>query len=93
MEITIFMGLFVSVPIQRPPKLQGTNGLVINFSFFFTRNNKNAICQKCKEEDPNTLGEESLLAEDRVSCSSQIINLSITILCSHHWTGVQKGII
>ncbi|XP_072792761.1 TNF receptor-associated factor 1 isoform X3 [Taeniopygia guttata] len=29
------------------------------------RNNKNAICQKCKEEDPNTLGEESLLAEER----------------------------
>ncbi|NXM59095.1 TRAF1 factor, partial [Illadopsis cleaveri] len=29
------------------------------------RNNKNAICQKCKEEDPSTLGEESLLAEER----------------------------
>ncbi|XP_009071396.1 PREDICTED: TNF receptor-associated factor 1, partial [Acanthisitta chloris] len=34
------------------------------------RNNKNAICQKCKEEDPNTLSEESLLAEEKQSHST-----------------------
>uniref|UniRef100_A0A8C2TEN2 TNF receptor-associated factor n=1 Tax=Coturnix japonica TaxID=93934 RepID=A0A8C2TEN2_COTJA len=31
------------------------------------------FCQKCKEEDPNTLSEGSLLAEERVSCGSQPI--------------------
>uniref|UniRef100_A0A8C2Y9Q4 TNF receptor-associated factor 1 n=1 Tax=Coturnix japonica TaxID=93934 RepID=A0A8C2Y9Q4_COTJA len=36
-------------------------------------NNKNPVCQKCKEEDPNTLSEGSLLAEERVSCGSQPI--------------------
>ncbi|XP_009700926.1 PREDICTED: TNF receptor-associated factor 1, partial [Cariama cristata] len=37
------------------------------------RNNKNAICQKCKEEDPSTLSEGSLLAEER-NPSTPLIN-------------------
>lgn len=64
---------FISVCIQRHPKLQLTNWLFI----LFARNNKNPICQKCKEEDPSTLSEGSLLAEERVSRSYQFINLSL----------------
>ncbi|XP_010122949.1 PREDICTED: TNF receptor-associated factor 1, partial [Chlamydotis macqueenii] len=40
---------------------------------FFNGNNKNAICQKCKEEDPSTLSEGSLLAEEREhSCEGNL---------------------
>ncbi|NWX62372.1 TRAF1 factor, partial [Promerops cafer] len=59
------------------------------------RNNKNAICQKCKEEDPNTLGEESLLAEDKAfgdaAINKEISELRVhcvTLGCS--WSGIMK---
>ncbi|XP_068067112.1 TNF receptor-associated factor 1 isoform X2 [Anomalospiza imberbis] len=59
------------------------------------RNNKNAICQKCKEEDPNTLGEESLLAEERAfgdaAINKEISELRVhcvTLGCS--WSGIMK---
>ncbi|NXI15974.1 TRAF2 factor, partial [Irena cyanogastra] len=59
------------------------------------RNNKNAICQKCKEEDPNTLGEESLLAEERAfgdaAINKEISELRVhcvTLGCS--WTGIMR---
>ncbi|NXH49710.1 TRAF1 factor, partial [Dicaeum eximium] len=59
------------------------------------RNNKNAICQKCKEEDPNTLGEESLLAEER-AFGDAAINKEISELRVHcvtpgcSWSGIMK---
>ncbi|NWU27417.1 TRAF2 factor, partial [Dyaphorophyia castanea] len=59
------------------------------------RNNKNAICQKCKEEDPNTLSEESLLAEERAfgdaAINKEISELRVhcvTLGCS--WSGIMK---
>ncbi|XP_033374287.1 TNF receptor-associated factor 1 isoform X2 [Parus major] len=59
------------------------------------RNNKTAICQKCKEEDPNTLGEESLLAEERAfgdaAINKEISELRVhcvTLGCS--WSGIMK---
>ncbi|NWR08731.1 TRAF1 factor, partial [Paradoxornis webbianus] len=62
---------------------------------WIVRNNKNAICQKCKEEDPNTLGEESLLAEERAfgdaAINKEISELRVhcvTLGCS--WSGVMK---
>ncbi|NXE92028.1 TRAF2 factor, partial [Menura novaehollandiae] len=62
---------------------------------WIVRNNKNAICQKCKEEDPNTLSEESLLAEERAfgdaAINKEISELRVhcvTLGCS--WSGVMK---
>ncbi|NXD00202.1 TRAF1 factor, partial [Certhia familiaris] len=62
---------------------------------WIVRNNKNAICQKCKEEDPNTLGEESLLAEEKAfgdaAINKEISELRVhcvTLGCS--WTGIMK---
>ncbi|NXH03252.1 TRAF1 factor, partial [Loxia leucoptera] len=62
---------------------------------WIVRNNKNAICQKCKEEDPNTLGEESLLAEERAfgdaAINKEISELRVhcvTLGCS--WSGILK---
>ncbi|NXD26315.1 TRAF1 factor, partial [Spelaeornis formosus] len=62
---------------------------------WIVRNNKNAICQKCKEEDPNTLGEESLLAEER-AFGDAAINKEISELRVHcvtlgcNWSGIMK---
>ncbi|KFP69280.1 TNF receptor-associated factor 2, partial [Acanthisitta chloris] len=59
------------------------------------RNNKNAICQKCKEEDPNTLSEESLLAEEK-AFGDAAINKEISELRVHcvtpgcSWSGFLK---
>ncbi|NXW14003.1 TRAF2 factor, partial [Circaetus pectoralis] len=60
------------------------------------RNNKNAICQKCKEEDPSTLSEGSLLAEERAfgdaAINKEISELkkkSVTLGCS--WSGIMKN--
>ncbi|NXQ46602.1 TRAF1 factor, partial [Catharus fuscescens] len=62
---------------------------------WIVRNNKNAICQKCKEEDPNSLGEESLLAEERAfgdaAINKEISELRVhcvTLGCS--WSGIMK---
>ncbi|NXR44166.1 TRAF1 factor, partial [Hippolais icterina] len=62
---------------------------------WIVRNNKNAICQKCKEEDPNTLGEESLLAEERAfgdaAINKEISELRVhcvTLGCS--WSGIMR---
>ncbi|RLV93910.1 hypothetical protein DV515_00013340, partial [Chloebia gouldiae] len=62
---------------------------------WIVRNNKYAICQKCKEEDPNTLGEESLLAEERAfgdaAINKEISELRVhcvTLGCS--WSGIMK---
>ncbi|NWR45591.1 TRAF1 factor, partial [Regulus satrapa] len=62
---------------------------------WIVRNNKNAICQKCKEEDPNILGEESLLAEERAfgdaAINKEISELRVhcvTLGCS--WSGILK---
>ncbi|XP_032564543.1 TNF receptor-associated factor 1 isoform X2 [Chiroxiphia lanceolata] len=59
------------------------------------RNNKNAICQKCKEEDPNILSEESLLAEERAfgdaAINKEISELKVhcvTLGCS--WSGIMR---
>ncbi|NXC37099.1 TRAF2 factor, partial [Campylorhamphus procurvoides] len=62
---------------------------------WIVRNNKNAICQKCKEEDPNTLSEESLLAEER-AFGDAAINKEISELKVHcvtpgcSWSGIMK---
>ncbi|NXH94794.1 TRAF2 factor, partial [Pachycephala philippinensis] len=62
---------------------------------WIVRNNKNAICQKCKEEDPNSLGEESLLAEER-AFGDAAINKEISELRVHcvtpgcSWSGIMK---
>ncbi|NXK36395.1 TRAF2 factor, partial [Piprites chloris] len=62
---------------------------------WIVRNNKNAICQKCKEEDPNILSEESLLAEERAfgdaAINKEISELKVhcvTLGCS--WSGIMK---
>ncbi|XP_071430689.1 TNF receptor-associated factor 1 isoform X2 [Pithys albifrons albifrons] len=62
---------------------------------WIVRNNKNAICQKCKEEDPDTLSEESLLAEERAfgdaAINKEISELKVhcvTLGCS--WSGIMK---
>ncbi|NXK93652.1 TRAF2 factor, partial [Formicarius rufipectus] len=59
------------------------------------RNSKNAICQKCKEEDPNNLSEESLLAEERAfgdaAINKEISELKVhcvTLGCS--WSGIMR---
>ncbi|KFV73407.1 TNF receptor-associated factor 2, partial [Dryobates pubescens] len=63
---------------------------------WIVRNNKNAICQKCKEEDPSTLSEESLLAEERAfgdaAINKEISELKVhcvTLGCS--WSGIMKN--
>ncbi|NXU14452.1 TRAF2 factor, partial [Pardalotus punctatus] len=62
---------------------------------WIVRNNKNAICQKCKEEDPDILSEESLLAEERAfgdaAINKEISELRVrcvTLGCS--WSGIMK---
>ncbi|KFV14876.1 TNF receptor-associated factor 2, partial [Tauraco erythrolophus] len=63
---------------------------------WIVRNNKNAICQKCKEEDPSTLSEGSLLAEERAfgdaAINKEISELQVhcvTLGCS--WSGIMKN--
>ncbi|KFQ85156.1 TNF receptor-associated factor 2, partial [Phoenicopterus ruber ruber] len=63
---------------------------------WIVRNNKNAICQKCKEEDPSTLSEGSLLAEERAfgdaAINKEISELKVhcvTLGCS--WSGLMKS--
>ncbi|NXD74932.1 TRAF2 factor, partial [Halcyon senegalensis] len=63
---------------------------------WIVRNNKNAICQKCKEEDPSTLSEGSLLAEERAfgdaAINKEISELRVhcvTLGCS--WSGIMKN--
>ncbi|NXA34848.1 TRAF2 factor, partial [Eudromia elegans] len=63
---------------------------------WIVRNNKNPICQKCKEEDPCTLSEGSLLAEERAfgdaAINKEISELQVhcvTLGCS--WSGIMKN--
>ncbi|NWX90495.1 TRAF2 factor, partial [Nothoprocta ornata] len=63
---------------------------------WIVRNNKNPICQKCKEEDPCTLSEGSLLAEERAfgdaAINKEISELRVhcvTLGCS--WSGTMKN--
>ncbi|NXW58609.1 TRAF2 factor, partial [Eurystomus gularis] len=63
---------------------------------WIVRNNKNAICQRCKEEDPSTLNEGSLLAEERAfgdaAINKEISELKVhcvTLGCS--WSGIIKN--
>ncbi|NXJ87904.1 TRAF2 factor, partial [Corythaixoides concolor] len=63
---------------------------------WIVRNNKNAICQKCKEEDPSTLSEGSLLTEERAfgdaAINKEISELKVhcvTLGCS--WSGIMKN--
>ncbi|KFQ20187.1 TNF receptor-associated factor 2, partial [Mesitornis unicolor] len=63
---------------------------------WIVRNNKNAICQKCEEEDPSTLSEGSLLAEERAfgdaAINKEISELKVhcvTLGCS--WSGIMKN--
>ncbi|NXD09279.1 TRAF2 factor, partial [Nothocercus nigrocapillus] len=63
---------------------------------WIVRNNKNPICQKCKEEDPCTLSEGSLLAEERAfgdaAINKEISELKVhcvTLGCS--WSGIMKN--
>ncbi|NWZ31944.1 TRAF2 factor, partial [Asarcornis scutulata] len=63
---------------------------------WIVRNNKNPICQKCKEEDPSTLSEGSLLAEER-AFGDAAINKEISELKVHcvtpgcSWSGIMKN--
>ncbi|NXJ65329.1 TRAF2 factor, partial [Rostratula benghalensis] len=63
---------------------------------WIVRTNKNAICQKCKEEDPSTLSEGSLLTEERAfgdaAINKEISELKVhcvTLGCS--WSGTMKN--
>ncbi|NXU50806.1 TRAF2 factor, partial [Turnix velox] len=63
---------------------------------WIVRTNKNVICQKCKEEDPSTLSEGSLLAEERAfgdaAINKEISELRVhcvTLGCS--WSGMMKN--
>ncbi|KFZ52795.1 TNF receptor-associated factor 2, partial [Antrostomus carolinensis] len=63
---------------------------------WIVRNNKNAVCQKCNEEDPSTLSEGSLLAEERAfgdaAINKEISELKVhcvTLGCS--WSGIMKN--
>ncbi|KAM6243515.1 TNF receptor-associated factor 1 isoform 2-T4 [Porphyrio hochstetteri] len=63
---------------------------------WIVRNNKNAVCQRCKDEDPSTVSEESLLAEERAfgdaAINKEISELKIhcgTLGCS--WFGTMKN--
>lgn len=51
-EITIFMVFFVSVSIQRPPRLQCTNGLLFNFSLFLPETIKMQFARNAKRKIP-----------------------------------------
>ncbi|KYO23444.1 TNF receptor-associated factor 1 isoform A [Alligator mississippiensis] len=63
---------------------------------WIVRNNKNPVCQKCKEEDPGTLNEGSVLAEER-AFSDAAINKEISELKVHcgtpgcNWSGIMKN--
>ncbi|KFP03528.1 TNF receptor-associated factor 2, partial [Calypte anna] len=63
---------------------------------WIVRNNKNAICQKCKEEDPSTSSEGSLLAQER-AFGDAAINKEISDLKVHcvtpgcSWSGIMKN--
>ncbi|NXP54438.1 TRAF2 factor, partial [Heliornis fulica] len=63
---------------------------------WIVRNNKNAVCRKCKEEDPSTVSEESLLAEER-AFGDAAINKEISELRIHcgilgcSWSGTMKN--
>ncbi|NWX79403.1 TRAF2 factor, partial [Alca torda] len=63
---------------------------------WIVRTNKNVICQKCKEEDPSTLSEGSMLAEERAfgdaAINKEISELKVhcvTLGCS--WSGIMKN--
>ncbi|NXT76903.1 TRAF2 factor, partial [Zapornia atra] len=63
---------------------------------WIVRNNKNAVCQRCKDEDPSAVSEESLLAEERAfgdaAINKEISELKIhcgTLGCS--WSGTMKN--
>ncbi|NXF43762.1 TRAF2 factor, partial [Oceanites oceanicus] len=63
---------------------------------WIVRNNKNAICQKCKEEDLSILSEGSLMAEERAfgdaAINKEISELKVhclTLGCS--WSGIMKN--
>ncbi|PKU37456.1 complement c5 [Limosa lapponica baueri] len=63
---------------------------------WIVRTNKNVVCQKCKEEDPSTLSEGSLLAEERAfgdaAINKEISELKVhcmTLGCS--WSGIMKN--
>ncbi|NXC41870.1 TRAF2 factor, partial [Penelope pileata] len=63
---------------------------------WIVRNNKNPVCQKCKEEDPSTFSEGSLLAEERAfgdaAINKEISELKVhcvTLGCS--WSGIMKN--
>ncbi|NWH76926.1 TRAF2 factor, partial [Piaya cayana] len=63
---------------------------------WIVRNNKNAICQKCKKEDPSSVSEESLLAEERAfgdaAINKEISELRVhcvTLGCS--WSGIMRN--
>ncbi|NWX49483.1 TRAF2 factor, partial [Steatornis caripensis] len=63
---------------------------------WIVRNNKNAVCQKCKEEEPSTSSEGSLLAEERAfgdaAINKEISELKVhcvTLGCS--WSGIMKN--
>lgn len=85
-EITSMFS-FILVYMQRSPELQFNNPFL--FCSSFSRNNKNPVCQKCKEEDPSTLSEGSLLAEERVSCGSQFSHVSLAVL----WSALQSSLL
>ncbi|NXU73820.1 TRAF2 factor, partial [Oreotrochilus melanogaster] len=63
---------------------------------WIVRNNKNTICQKCKEEDPSTSSEGSLLAQER-AFGDAAINKEISDLKVHcvtpgcSWSGIMKN--
>ncbi|XP_073171071.1 TNF receptor-associated factor 1 isoform X5 [Lepidochelys kempii] len=60
------------------------------------RNNKNPVCQKCNAEDPGTVNEGSLLAEER-AFSDAAINKEISEFKVHcgtrgcSWSGIMKN--
>ncbi|NWW53316.1 TRAF1 factor, partial [Pedionomus torquatus] len=63
---------------------------------WIVRTNKNAICQKCKEEDPSTSSEGSLLAEERAfgdaAINKEISELKVQCVtpgCS--WSGIMRN--
>ncbi|XP_038601341.1 TNF receptor-associated factor 1-like [Tachyglossus aculeatus] len=63
---------------------------------WIVRSSKNPICQKCKEEDPQVVSEESLLTEEK-AFSDAAINKEISELNVHcltlgcSWTGLMKN--
>uniref|UniRef100_A0A6I8N5D6 Uncharacterized protein n=1 Tax=Ornithorhynchus anatinus TaxID=9258 RepID=A0A6I8N5D6_ORNAN len=63
---------------------------------WIVRSSKNPMCQKCKEEDPQVVSEESLLTEEK-AFSDAAINKEISELNVHcvtpgcSWTGLMKN--